>query len=78
MNENLLPFINEAWIKINWMIVDLKSLKRGFLDERHWHEDWDYQEYEKQRQKMWEVKPRSDLTVLEYCYRFGGSQSRCV
>jgi hypothetical protein len=75
MNGNFLSFIDEVWIKIDRMIVNLKSLKRGFQDEWNWHEDWDCREYERQRQEMWEVKSRSDLTVLEYCCRFGRSQS---
>jgi hypothetical protein len=57
------------------MIVNLKSLKRGFQDERSWHEDWDCQEYERHRQEIWDAKFQSDLTVLEYCCRFGQSQS---
>jgi hypothetical protein len=38
------------------MIVNLKSLKRGFQDERNWHEDWDYREYERHREEMWDAK----------------------
>lgn len=75
MNSNFFRLTDEAWIKIDRMIVNLKSLKRGFQDERSWHEDWDCREYERHRQEMWEVKSRSDLTVQEYCYRFGRSQS---
>ena len=46
MNGNFLLLANEIWIKLDRMIVDLKSLKRGFQDERNWHEDWDHREYE--------------------------------
>ena len=49
MNSNFLPFTDEVWIKIDRMIVNLKSLKRGFQDGRSWHEDWDYREYERHR-----------------------------
>ena len=38
MNGNVLLLVNEMWIKLNGMIVDLKSLKRGFQDETNWHE----------------------------------------
>jgi hypothetical protein len=75
MNNHFLVFTDEVWIKIDRMIINLKSLKRGFQDERSWHEDWDYREYERHRQEMWEVKSRSDLTVLEYWCRFRLSQS---
>ncbi len=75
MERNFLPLTDELWIKIDRMIVNLKSLKRGFQDERSSHEDWDCREYERHRQEMWEVKSRSDLTVQEYYCRFGRSQS---
>jgi hypothetical protein len=39
MNGNFLPFTEEVWIKIDRVIVNLKSLKRGFQDGRNWHED---------------------------------------
>ncbi len=45
MNGNFLLLANEIWIKLYRMIVDLKSLKKGFQDERNWHEDWDHREY---------------------------------
>jgi hypothetical protein len=56
MNSNLLLLANEIWIKLDRMIVDLKSLKRGFQDERNWHEDWDYREYERHHEEMWDTK----------------------
>jgi len=75
MNGDFLPLTtDEVWIKIGRMIVNLKSLKRGFADERNWHEDWDCREYERQRQEIWKIKSQCDLTVLEYCRRFGRSQ----
>ena len=56
MNGNFLLLANEIWIKLDRMMVDLKSLKRGFQDERNGHEDWDHQEYERHREEMWDTK----------------------
>jgi hypothetical protein len=75
MDSKFLSLANEVWIKIDRMVVNLKSLKRGFQSEKNWHEDWDCQEYERHRQEMWEVKSRSDLTIHDYYCRFGRSQS---
>jgi len=75
MKSNFFPLADEVWIKLDRMIVNLKNLKRGFQSERSWHEDWDYREYERHRQGIWDAKSQSDLTVQEYCCRFGRSQS---
>jgi len=56
MNGNFILYANEIWIKLNRMMVDLKSLKRGFQGERNWHEDWDHQEYERHRDEMQDTK----------------------
>ena len=56
MNGNFLLLADEIWIKSERMIVDLKSLRRGFQDERNWHEDWDHREYERHREEMWNTK----------------------
>jgi hypothetical protein len=56
MNGNFLLLANEIWIKLDRMIVDLKSLKGGFQYERNWHEDWDHREHERHREEMWDTK----------------------
>lgn len=56
MDGNFLLLANEIWIKLDRMMADLKSLKRGFHDERNWHEAWDHRKYERHREEMCDSK----------------------
>jgi hypothetical protein len=52
VNSSFLPLANGVWIKLDRMIVNIRSLERGFQDERSWHKDWNYREYERRREEM--------------------------